>query len=485
LHINKLTAQELAAAINKKNISLEDLAAAVSCRCGAAAEKFNAFINFDPAIIDRDIIRIAGMLQNGEETSLSGVPYALADNVCTAAIKTTCASRMLASYQFPFEATAAQRLKENGALLTGKTNMDEFAMSASGENSCFGAVKNPWDGKHTAGSGAAAAVAYGAVTFALEQDRCGELRQSASYCGALGLKPTYGRVSRSGLVEFAPSLEQIGIIAMKTVDLAAVLAIISGPDPLDPTSSDADVPAYTGLLHKKAKPIKVAVPESWRETAYLEEAIKNVFITKLQEMEEDIFQVETISMPYFRYAPVTAAIISAVEAFSSLSNYDGVRFGFRETGKHLQEMYRQTRTEGFGSALKQFLTFGAMISSGKFYHDYFLKAQKMRTLIKQELEECLGEYDLVVVPTTPFRAPTLKNGYKECLLPDPAASYTAAANLAGMPALTFPILMQDETGGINTTGLHFLAKPWDEAILLQAALSLEKTNPVAFPELRR
>jgi aspartyl-tRNA(Asn)/glutamyl-tRNA(Gln) amidotransferase subunit A len=482
LHINELSAQELAAAINKKSISLEDLAAAVSSRCGAAAEKFNAFIDFDPAIIDREIIHISGLLHNGEETSLSGVPYALADNICTASLKTTCASRMLASYQFPFEATAAQRLKENGALLTGKTNMDEFAMSASGVNSCFGAVKNPWDGKHTAGSGAAAAVAYGAVTFALEQDRCGELRQSAAYCGALGLKPTYGRISRSGLVEFAPSLEQIGIIAMKTVDLAAVLAIISGPDPLDPTSCNADdVPAYSGLLHEKAKPIKVAVPESWGETAYLEEAIKNIFTTKLQQMEEDIFQVETVSMPYFRCAPVTAAIISAVEAFSNLSNYDGVRFGFRETGKHLQEMYRQTRTDGFSGALKQFLTFGAMVSSGKFYHDYFLKAQKMRTLIKQELEECLGMYDLVVVPTTPCRAPALKNGFKECLLPDPAASYTAAANLAGMPALTFPILMRDETGGINTAGLHLMAKPWNEAILLQAALILEKTNPLAFP----
>jgi len=482
LQTSKLTAQELAAAINKQNIHLEDLAAAVSCRCCAAAEKYNAFIDFDPAIIDREIIRIAGMLQNGEEASLAGVPYALADNICTAVIKTTCASRMLSSYQFPFEAATAQRLKENGALLTGKTNMDEFAMSASGENSCFGAVKNPRNGKHTAGSGAAAAVAYGAVTFALEQDRCGELRQSASYCGALGLKPTYGRISRSGLVEFAPSLEQIGIIAMKTADLAATLAIISGPDPLDPTSCSVDVPAYPELLHGKAKHIKVAVPDCWSETAYLEEVIKNIFTAKLQEMREDIFQVEIVSLPFFRYAPVTAAIISAVEAFSSLSNYDGVRFGFREAGKHLQEMYRQTRTEGFSSSLKQLLTFGAMVSSGKFYHDYFLKAQKMRTLIKQELEECLGEYDLIVVPTTPFRAPALKNGFKECLLPDPAASYTAAANLAGLPALTFPVFMQDAAGGINTAGLHFMTKPWDEAILLQAALSLEKINPVTFSE---
>ena len=476
--------QELAAAVNNKSISLEDLRTAVSCHCAAAAEKFNAFIDFDPATIDREIARIAGMLQNGEEAPLAGVPFALADNICTAALKTTCASRMLADYQPQVEATVAQRLKEKGAILTCKTNMDEFAMSASGENSCFGAVKNPWDEKHTAGSGAAAAVAFGAVTFALEQDRCGELRQSAAYCGTLGLKPTYGRVSRSGLIEFAPSLEQIGVIANKTTDLAAALDIISGSDPLDPTSFRGSVPAYTGLLQEKVKPLKVAVPESWSETPYLEESIKNIFTAKLQEMEKDIFQLETISMPFFRHAPVTAAIISAVEAFSNLSNYDGVRIGFREAGKHLQEMYRQTRTAGFSGPLKQFLTFGAMASAGKFYHDCFLKAQKMRTLIKQELEECLGEYDLVVVPTTPFRAPVLKNGFIGCLLPDPATAYTAAANLAGLPALTFPVFMRDAAGGINAAALNFMAKAWDESILLRAALSLEKTNPVGFAKFQ-
>ncbi len=426
-------------------------------------KNLNAFISLASATIS--------------ETEPAGVvTFALADNICTTELKTTCASPMLKDYQPPFGSSAALKLKEKGALLVGKTNMDEFGVGTWGKSSYYGAVKNPWNEKHTAGSGAAAAVASGAVTVALATDRWGELRQSAAYCAVMGLKPTYGRVSRSGLIDCAPSLEQLGIIAGNTVDLATALEAISGNDPQDPTSYKGDVPSYTDLLQETTGTIKVAVPGGWADDPYITKEVKEAFSHGLSRLNKTYFQVETVALPHLRHSLITAVIIGAVEAFSNMSNYDGIRFGLRAKGSHLQEMYRLTRTEGFSSEVKQFLTFGALISSGKYYKDYFVKAQKMRTIIKREIDECLQQYDLIITPTTPFKAPPLGGGVKgsnESLLPDSAASYTAAANLAGLPAMTMPLPSRG-TDTLPTAAFHFTAKAWDETLLLQAAQLLEK-----------
>lgn len=405
------------------------------------------------------------------------VTFALADNICTDELKTTCASLMLKDYQPPFGSSAAQRLTAKGALLVGKTNMDEFGVGAWGKSSYFGAVKNPWNEKHTAGSGAAAAVASGAVSLALAADRWGELRQAAAYCGVIGLKPTYGRVSRSGLIDCAPSLEQLGIIARNTGDLAAALEAVSGSDPQDPTSFQGDVPFYTDLLQKKVETIKVAVSEDWADMPCLTKEMKEAFAEGINSLNKTVFQVETVALPHLQHSLLTAVIIGAVEAFSNMSNFDGVRFGMRGRGKHLQEMYRLTRTEGFSSEIKQLLTFGALISSGKYYNDCFLNAQKLRTLLKKELEQCLGQYDLILAPTTPFQAPSLGDGNdgNNSLLPDLAAAYTAAANLAGLPAMTFPLPSRSKDK-LPTAALHFTAKAWNEALLLQMAQLLESSN---------
>lgn len=417
----------------------------------------NAFISFNPAVT------------NGEQTgqlsgkaSLDGTSFALADNICTATLKTTCASRMLEAYQPTFGSTAGQKLEDKGALLVGKTNMDEFGMGTWGQGSHFGAGKNPWNEKHTAGSGAAAAVAVGAVTLALAADRLGEVRQAAAYCGVIGLKPTYGRISRSGLIDCAPSLEQLGIIAKDSTSLAAALETVSGHDPKDATSFKAEVPPYVNLLQEKLNVVKVAVPEDWKA------------FTDMAGLNKKIFQVKTVPLQYFKHALVTASIIAAVEAFSNMSNYDGVRFGLRGDGKHLQEMYRLTRTEGFSSFVKEFLTFGALISSGKYYKDYFLRAQKMRTIIKKELEDCLQQYDLLLIPAVPFSAPSLENGATGSNLPDPAAYYTAAANLSGLPAITCPIPGHKPADSLPNAGLQFIAKIWDEALLLKTVRFLER-----------
>ena len=438
--------------------------------------KLNAFISLDPAAITGEMDPFGGKTPGSETVSSASVTFALADNISTTGLKTTCASSMLKDYQSPFNSSAAQKLNATGALLVGKTNMDEFGMGTWGKSSYFGAVKNPCNVKHTAGSGAAAAVASGSVTLALAGDRFGELRQSAAYCGVLGLKPTYGRISRNGLIDCAPSLEQLGIIARKTVDLASALETISGADPQDPTSYKGDVPPYANLLQENIGPIKIAVPAGWEDVPYLTAELKEAFTEGLNGLDKTTFQVKTVPLHHLHQSLVTAIIIGAVETFSNMSNYDGIRFGLRGNGKHLQEMYRLTRTVGFSSQIKQFLTFGALISSGKYINEYFLKAQKMRTIIKRELEECLQQYDLIIAPTTPFKAPALQEEDHENngnLLPDSAASYTAAANITGLPAITIPLPGRN-ADKLPAAALHFIAKAWNEPLLLQTAQLLEK-----------
>ena len=421
-------------------------------------KSLNAFISFNPAVTNGKQIGQASV----KTAALDGTSFALADNICTTTLKTTCASRTLEAYQPAFGSIAGQKLEDKGALLVGKTNMDEFGMGTWGQSSYFGAVKNPWNEKHTAGSGAAAAVACGAVTLALAADRLGEVRQAAAYCGVIGLKPTYGRVSRSGLIDCAPSLEQLGIIAKDSASLAAALETISGHDPKDTTSFKTEVPPYVNLSQEKLNSVKVAVPEEWKAFA------------DVAGLNKTIFQVKTVSLQFFKHALVTAYIIAAVEAFSSMSNFDGVRFGLRGEGKHLQEMYRLTRTKGFSSLVKEFLTFGALISYGKYYKDYFLRAQKMRSIIKKELEDCLQQYDLLLVPAVPFNAPSLENGVTGSKLPDNAAYYSAAANLSGLPAITCPLPGYGAAEGLPAAGLQLMAKAWNETLLLQTVRFLEK-----------
>ncbi len=470
---DKLTAAELAASIKEGALQLTEHGENVSRLCTKAQSEFNIFINFNPNDITKESERLAGKVGSGAELPLAGVPFCLADNICTLELKTTCGSRMLASYRPLTEDGAVRRLKEKGALLAAKGNMDEFGIGAGGRNSFFGAIKNPCNPEHTGGSGAAAAVASGAVSFSLATDRCGELRQAAAYCGVLGLKPTYGRISRQGLIDSAPSMEQAGIIARQTKDLASALSIVCGADPQDPTSSSCGVPDFNALIEEKPRSVKIALPYLWDDLAALEGEVKDAIAALLCRLEGNYFSLETVPLEYFHHASTTAAMISAVEAFSNLSNYDGVRFGFRGESKHLHDMYRQTRTEGFSSNLKKFLTFGALISSGKYYHDCFLKAQKMRSLIKDELEKCLLQYDLLVVPTVPFKAPLLGSGISP-LLPDFAAYYTAAASLAGLPALTFPLKDPAQKGGLPVAGLQLIGKAWDEKTLLQVSLLLEE-----------
>lgn len=471
-------AHQLAARVQEKPDLLDQMPGEYAMLC-SKSQNLQIFISFEPQAIFQEVSAIKQRVQSGKSLPLAGATVALGDNFCTAGLVTTCASRMLSSYEPPLTARTVEALREQGSVIIGKANMEEFGLGSTGNSSHYGAVKNPWDPDRTAGCGAAAATAT-LASLALATDSCGEARQAASFCGILALKPSYGRISRRGVVEYAPSLTQPGLMARNTRDLALALEATAGEDPGDPTSLKLPVPGYFSRVHQGRKgkgPLKVALLEDWDALPTLETEVREAFQAQLDGLFKAGLEVEAVSLPSFRESSLAAAVISAVEAFSNLANYDGVRFGYRAEGPSLQEMYTATRTSGFSSKLKQFITFGALVSSEKYYTSYFVKSQKMRTRIARELESCLEEYDLVLTPTVPFTAPRLEGPRVAWQLPDPAHFFTAAANLSGLPALTFPL----PSASALPVGLQFIGRFGDEAALLEAAQLLENMNPLQFP----
>lgn len=389
--------------------------------------------------------------ENLNASSLENIPYAAANNICTKNFKTSCGSKMLSSYQPPFDAHVISLLQNKGAVITRKTDIEEFGIGFFS----------------SAGKETAAAVADENVSFAIGSDSRGELRTAAAYCGITAIKPSYGRLSRWGLIDHAPSMESIGIAGSKTNIIAQVLEAVSGEDPKDPTSLKKDVPPYSQLLNEK-KEFSIAVPRNWSDIQYIEEDIQKNFLDYLDKLKSWQQNITFIDIPTLNDAYTAAAVITAVEAFSNLANYDGVRFGFRERGEHLQDMYVQTRTKGFSSKTKKFLTFGALISNEYYYEKYFLNAQKARRLINKELQECFQKYDLLLTPTMPIKTSMLESDNNKIF--DPMFSYTAPANLAGLPALTFPVSINSSSFG----GLNFTANYDCEETLLQISAYLEE-----------
>ncbi|MGI5876604.1 MAG: amidase family protein [Dethiobacteria bacterium] len=470
MDLSNLPIQELVKKIYEKGISNKEYCTSVRERCLQAQDDFNLFIslntfeNMNKALTESED-------KNGQNLPLMGVHFVLGDNICSSELKTTCASKMLSSYQPPFDATVSVRLKNKGAFMLGKTNMEEFGVGCTGNSSFFNTVKNPLEKNHLAGNGAAAAVASGVAALALASDARGELRQAASFCGVPAIKPTAGRISRLGLIDHASSLEQIGVIANWVGDLALTLETIAGTDPGDPVTLKTEPPSYLFSLQGNNEKPSFAIPEDWAEAPFLEEEIRAGFQNQLQALKKAGFEIELISLPYFKYASAVTEIISSVEAFSNFSNLDGIRFGFRKEGKHLQELYTRTRSEGFSSKLKKFLSFGALNSKGSYYQNYFVKAQKVRSMIKKELHKTLSRY-ILLTPTTPFTAPLLNSKENEWQIPEPACFFTAVANLAGFPALTYPV----KTASKLPWGLQLIGKPDDESTLFRTALLLEKAD---------
>ncbi len=455
-------------------------------RCEAAlarAESLNGTLNaFNTIARERALARAAAIDAEPDrwrDAPLAGVPIAVKDNICTCGLRTTASSRMLADYVPPYDATVVARLEQAGAVVIGKTNCDEFAMGSSNENSAFGPVRNPWALDRIPGGtsgGSAAAVAARIVPFALGSDTGGSIRQPSAMCGVVGVKPTYGRVSRFGLIAHASSLDQIGPIAANVGDAAALLRVIAGADSADATSAPESVPDYAAGLTGDIRGSRIGVPRRLLEEG-VDADVASAFFAALDALKARGAAVVDVDLPHARYAIAAYYLVSTAEASSNLARYDGVRYGFRAalaSGADLRTMYASTRAQGFGPEVKRRIMLGTYVLSAGYYDAYYLKAQQARTLILRDYEEAFGgaaPVDAVAMPTSPV--PAFRIGERTA---DPVQMYladvfTVSANLAGLPAISVPcgFTSQQLPVGLQLTGRRF-----DEGTLLRLAEAYER-----------
>ncbi len=443
-----------------------------------AAEKLNDELNAFLEIDRAGALKRAASIDPKKAGPLAGVPVAIKDNICVRGLQTSCGSQILGPYKPPYNATAIDRLLDAGSIIIGKTNCDEFAMGSSNENSAFGPVKNPWDPTRVPGGssgGSAVAVAAGIVPAALGSDTGGSVRQPASLCGVIGLKPTYGRVSRYGLVAFGSSLDQIGVFSQTARDAAAILQVIAGRDPHDATTADVPVPNYIGETDKNIKGLRLGVSRTLLGEGLSEEVRASIekAIDAYRDLGAEIVDVE---LPHAKFAIAVYYIIATAEASSNLARFDGVRYGFRaEEAPALRDMYRRTRDEGFGAEVKRRVMLGTYVLSAGYYDAYYLKAQKVRMLIRNDFAAAFDKCDAVLTPTAP--TPAFRFGEK---VDDPLAMYlndiyTVTANLAGIPGISVPCGLSSEGLPI---GLQLLGPNWSEGRLFRLAHAYEQAHPL-------
>lgn len=466
MELYNLNIEEARAAIEKGDITPVELTRAVFERIEAVEEKLNSYVTLDK---ENALTKAA----DPGKGRLSGIPLAIKDNICTEGVKTTCSSKILGNFIPAYESTVTGRLKQQGYILAGKTNLDEFAMGSSCENSAFGRTKNPWDPERVPGGssgGSAAAVAADECIAALGSDTGGSIRQPAAFCGVVGLKPTYGRVSRYGLVAFASSFDQIGPLTKNVKDSAILMNAISGHDKNDSTSADLPVSDFTASLGQDIKGMKIGVPSEFfiegmdsEVEASVKEAIKKIESFGAEAVE--------ISMPHTGYAVAAYYILATSEASSNLARYDGVRYGLRADGDDLIDMYMKTREEGFGAEVKRRIILGTYALSSGYYDAYYKKAQQVRTLIRQDFEKAFEKVDVLVTPTTPtaaFRAGEKTSDPLQMYLSD---IFTLSINLAGVPGISVPCGF---TSGNLPIGLQIIGKHFDEEKVLKTAYAYEQ-----------
>ncbi|MCM8804500.1 MAG: Asp-tRNA(Asn)/Glu-tRNA(Gln) amidotransferase subunit GatA [Candidatus Omnitrophica bacterium] len=418
--------------------------------------------------------KIDEKIEKGEDLKeLEGIPISIKDNICTKGIPTTCASKILENFIPPYDATVIERLKNAGAIIIGKTNMDEFAFGSSTENSAFGPTKNPYDLNRVPGGssgGSAASVACNLAFASLGSDTGGSIRQPSAFCGVVGMKPTYGRVSRYGLIAFASSLDQIGPITKNVKDNALLLKIISGKDKMDSTSVDIQVPDYESLLNEEFKNFKIGIPKEYFIEG-IDKEIKDKIFDILSLLEEEKVIIEEISLPHTSYGIATYYIIATAEASSNLARFDGVKYGYRSKNyENLMEMYMKTRGEGFGDEVKRRIILGTYVLSSGYYQAYYLKGQKVRTLIKNDFENAFKKVDIIITPTTPelpFKIGEKKDEPLKMYLSD---IFTVNVNLSGLPGLNLPIGFSSSNLPI---GLQIISWYFKEENILKLALLIE------------
>jgi aspartyl-tRNA(Asn)/glutamyl-tRNA(Gln) amidotransferase subunit A len=464
------------AALQAKKISAREIASGFYAEIDRRNPELNAYLTLSRERAYSQADRVDAAVARGEKLpSLAGVPVAIKDVISTSGIRTTCGSKILESYIPPYDATAVTRLENAGAVILGKTNCDEFAMGSANENSAYGPVRNPVALDRVPGGssgGSAAAVAAGLAVVALGTDTGGSIRQPAACCGIPGLMPTYGRVSRYGLIAFASSLDRIGPFAGNIADTAAVMAVIAGHDENDSTSAAASVPRYEVEIESPIRGLRIGVPEEYFGEG-IDSEVKEKVLAAIALMEKLGCRRIPLKMPHTEYAIATYYIIATAEASSNLARYDGVRFGLRVPGATLLEMYRKTRERGFGSEVKRRIMLGTYVLSSGYYDAYYLRAQKVRSLLARDFSDAFQKVDAILAPTSP--TPAFKLGEKTS---DPlqmylADIYTVTGSLAGIPGISIPC---GKTKAQLPVGLQILGPHFSESRILQLARAFEKAG---------
>jgi aspartyl-tRNA(Asn)/glutamyl-tRNA(Gln) amidotransferase subunit A len=477
MELYEQTIHDLHQQLKARQLSSVEITKALLARIETTDTAINAFITVTAEQALREAAEADQRIASGDCAPLTGIPVALKDIFLTEGVRTTCASRMLENFIAPYDATAWAKMKAQGAVLLGKLNQDEFAMGSSCENSAFGPTRNPWNRDHIPGGssgGSAAAIAAQQAVATLGTDTGGSIRQPASHCSCVGLKPTYGRVSRYGVIAYASSLDQVGPVTRDVTDAALLLGVIAGHDPKDSTSVDCPVPDYTSALKNDVKGLKIGLPKEYFIDG-LDPDVQTAMDQAIETYRQLGAEFVEVSLPHTDYAVATYYLIATAEASSNLARYEGVRFGHRaENPSGLIDLMMQSRSEGFGAEVKRRIMLGTYALSSGYYDAYYLKAQKVRTLIQRDFSEAFKQVDLLLTPVAP--TPAFKIGEKTA---DPLQMYlsdifTIPVNLAGICGISIP-------AGISTNGLpiglQLLGRPFGEETVLQAAYRFEQATP--------
>ena len=477
MKLYELSIQEAHRLLRKKEISSQDLTQAILDRINAVDEAVGAYITVDPETAMAQAETADKAISEGRFTPLTGIPIALKDLICTKGLRTTCGSKILENFIPPYDASVVTKLKKDGAVIIGKLNMDEFAMGSSTEHSGFKLTHNPWDLTRIPGGssgGAAAAVASDMCIGSLGSDTGGSIRQPASHCGVVGLKPTYGRVSRFGLVAFASSLDQIGPLTKDVTDCAILMNSISGYDPADSTSVPEHVPDYTSFLEKDLKGMVVGIPKEYSTTQGIDPDVSDAVERAVEKIEALGAEPVEISLPHTEYVVAAYYVIAPSEASSNLARYDGVKYGYRDKDNNsLMEMYKSTRSKGFGPEVQRRIILGTYSLSAGYYDAYYGKASQVRTLIVRDFNKAFETCDVILAPVAP--TPAFKLG---AMTDDPLTMYlsdifTLSANLAGIPGISVPCGFSSEGLPI---GLQIMARHFEEGKLFNVAYNFEQAT---------
>ena len=484
MDICSMTAVELGNKIRHRELSAAEAVRAYLARTEAAEPEINSFVTVDA----EGALRRAQEVQKGIDEGifsgpLAGVPVAVKDNLCTKGLLTTCGSKILSDFKPTFSAQAIRNLEKEGAIVIGKTNMDEFAMGSTTETSYYGVTRNPWNTSHVPGGssgGSCAAVAAEECPFALGSDTGGSIRQPSSFCGVVGIKPTYGTVSRYGLIAYGSSLDQVGPIARSVSDCAAVLEVITSHDKKDSTSIRREDYDFTGALTGDVKGMRIGIPKDYFGEG-LDSEVKEHILHAVKVLKEKGAVVEEFDLSLLQYAIPAYYVIASAEASSNLARFDGVKYGYRAGScDGLHQMYKKTRSEGFGAEVKRRIMLGSFVLSAGYYDAYYLKALRTKALIKQAFDSAFERYDIIVAPSAPTTAPKIGKSLSDPLKMYLGDIYTVSVNLTGLPGITVPV-GQDKKG--LPIGMQLIGNCFEEKKIIRAAYAFEQTCEYKAPKI--